>query len=65
MLIACYRKECYNAYINGIRSLRIVGSFDAKIEWKIDLDQFVMPETDWKRDADAYYTRKLRDNDRL
>ncbi len=39
-------------------------AFGAKPEQKVDLDQFVMSETDRGREADAYI-RELRDNDRL
>lgn len=48
--------------MQGINGL--LGASSITTERKIDLDQFVMSETDRGKDADAYI-RELRDNDRF
>lgn len=48
--------------MQGVNGL--LGASDTKTERRIDLDQFVMSETERGRDADAYI-RELRDNDRF
>lgn len=49
-------------FMQGINGL--LGASSITTERKIDLDQFVMSETDRGKDADAYI-RELRDNDRF
>ncbi len=48
--------------MQGVNGL--LGASSITTERKIDLDQFVMSETDRGKDADAYI-RELRDNDRF
>ena len=48
--------------MQGINGL--LGASSITTERKIDLDQFVMSETDRGKDADTYI-RELRDNDRF
>ncbi len=48
--------------MQGVNGL--LGASGIKTERKIDLEQFVMTETDRGKDADAYI-RELRDNDRF
>lgn len=48
--------------MQGVNGL--LGISETKIRKTIDLEQFVMPETERGKDADAYI-RELRDNDRI
>ena len=48
--------------LQGVNGL--LGASSIMTERKIDLDQFVMSETDRGRNADAYI-RELRDNDKF
>ena len=48
--------------MQGVNGL--LGASGIKTERKIDLEQFVMTETDRGKNADAYI-RELRDNDRF